>query len=85
MLIGQKLYRGMTNIGTNPTVAEGNPVSVETYVFNYHGDLYGRKIRVEFFHHLRDQQKFASLEELKQQLTRDAEASTHYPMELGNV
>lgn len=85
VLIGQKLYRGMTNIGTNPTVAEGNPVSVETYVFNYHGDLYGRKIRVEFFHRLRDQQKFASLEELKQQLTRDAEASTHYPMELGNV
>ncbi len=85
VLIGQKLYRGMTNIGNNPTVAEGNPLSVETYVFDYSGDLYGRKIRVEFFHRLRDQQKFLSLEALKQQLLKDAEESAQYPMELGKI
>ena len=85
VLIGQKLYRGMTNIGDNPTVAAHNPTSIETYVLDYHGDLYGKKIRVEFIHRLRDQQKFVSLEELKEQLERDVVAARHYPMELGSL
>ncbi len=85
VLIGQKLYRGMTNIGDNPTIAAHNPTSIETYVLDYHGDLYGKKIRVEFIHRLRDQQKFASLEDLKAQLERDVVAASHYPMELGSI
>lgn len=78
VLIDGKLYLGMTNIGTNPTVCEGNPVNIETYVLDYAGDLYGKKIRVEFVDRIRDQVKFASLEELKAQLREDVKTAAGY-------
>lgn len=82
VLIGQQLYRGMTNVGNNPTIADDNPTSIETYILDYHGDLYGKKIRVEFMTRLRDQHKFASIDELKAQLQRDVAATAAWPMEL---
>lgn len=82
VLVGQKLYKGMTNVGTNPTVSDGNPVDVETFIIGFNGDIYGKKIRVEFMDRLRDQEKFPSLEELKKQLERDVEKAAHYPMDL---
>ncbi len=80
VLIDQKLYRGMTNVGTNPTIAEGNPVDIETYVLDFSGDLYHKKIRVDFVDRIRDQQKFDSLEALKQQLKLDMEVTRNYPI-----
>jgi tRNA pseudouridine(55) synthase/riboflavin kinase/FMN adenylyltransferase len=80
VLIDQKLYRGMTNVGTNPTVAEGNPVDIETYVLDFSGDLYHKKIRVDFVDRIRDQRKFDSLEALKQQLKLDMEVARNYPI-----
>lgn len=82
VLIGQQLYRGMTNVGNNPTIADDNPTSIETYILDYHGDLYGKKIRVEFMTRLRDQHKFASIDELKAQLQKDVAATAAWPMEL---
>lgn len=71
VLIGQTLYKGMTNVGDNPTVSDGNPVNIETHILDFDGDLYDQKIRVEFIDRIRDQQKFPSLEELKKQLQKD--------------
>lgn len=71
VLIGTKLYLGMTNVGTNPTVSGDNPLDIETHVLDFHGDLYDRKIRVEFVDRIRDQVKFDSLEALKAQLEQD--------------
>ncbi len=85
ILIGTRLYRGMTNIGDNPTIAKNNPTSIETYVLDYNGDLYGKKIRIEFMKRLRDQHKFASVDELKAQLEKDVRTTAEYPMELGNI
>lgn len=78
VLIGQTLYKGMTNVGDNPTVAEGNPVDIETHILDFDGDIYDQKIRVEFIDRIRDQQKFDSLEELKQQLLRDIQYVRDY-------
>ena len=64
-------YPAVTNIGTRPTV-EGQGITVEPWILDYSGDLYGREIRLEFHYFLRPEQKFASLEALKQQIHRDA-------------
>ncbi len=88
VLIDQKLYAGMTNVGTNPTVSEGNPVDIETHVLDYSGDLYGKKIRVDFVDRIRDQQRFPSLEDLKAQLEKDVAITADYfeknPLTLGS-
>lgn len=68
-------YDAVTNIGTNPTVGKGNARTVETFAPGFSGDLYGRKIIVYFFRHLRKEQKFDSLEDLRVQVDQDIENS----------
>lgn len=62
----------VTNIGTRPTFDNGER-SVETFVLDWSGDLYDQPIRVEFVQKLRDERKFAGLDEIKAQLARDVE------------
>ncbi|MEI3094016.1 MAG: riboflavin kinase [Oscillospiraceae bacterium] len=50
----------MTNIGVRPTV-EGRSVTVEPWILDYDGDLYGREITLEFYRFLRPERKFPSL------------------------
>ncbi len=66
-----KLYPAVTNIGTRPTV-EGQGITVEPWILDYSGDLYGQDIRLEFHYFLRPEQKFSSLEELTQEIHRNA-------------
>ena len=61
---------GMTNIGMRPTVG-GTARTVETYLLGFSGDLYGERLRVHLVARLRDEQKFAGLDELKAQIARD--------------
>ena len=70
-LIEGQWRRSVTNIGTRPTFADAKGPSVETYVMNWSGDLYGDVLRVRFLHRLRDEKKFGSIEELKAQIDRD--------------
>ena len=71
----------VTNIGVRPTVAtEGAPRSLETHIPGFTEDIYDRPISLDFIDRIRDEQRFSSLEELKQQLARDvAEAITRNP------
>ena len=62
---------GITNIGYKPTVGATEQKGVETYLFDYSGDLYGRKLRVEFLEFERPEQKFESLEVLKNRILSD--------------
>ena len=62
---------GMLCIGHRPTVEENGKISVEAYIFDYDGDLYGKSISVHFIEKIRDEQHFASLEDLQKQLTQD--------------
>ena len=71
-------YMGVTNVGIRPTVANGNDVTVETWLLDFEGDLYGQTLRVEFFHHIRDEVRFDSLDALKAQITADAETTRRF-------
>ncbi|OJW06330.1 MAG: riboflavin biosynthesis protein RibF [Chloroflexi bacterium 54-19] len=62
----------VTNIGTRPTFDNGVR-SVETFVLDWSGDLYGQRIRVEFIQRLREERKFAGIEAIRAQLTLDVE------------
>lgn len=71
--------RSITNIGTRPTFENDSaPASVETYIMNWTGDLYGDVVRVRFLHRLRNERKFASIDELKQQIARDRDRAAEY-------
>jgi riboflavin kinase/FMN adenylyltransferase len=64
-LIEDQWRRSVTNIGLRPTFGEATEPSVETYVMNWDGDLYGDVIRVRFLYRLRDERKFGSIVDLK--------------------
>ncbi len=78
-----KTYRGITNIGTRPTVSFGNEKTIETHILDFDEDIYGLSLKIEFAGRLRNEQKFASLEELKLQLFKDRENSLEYLPEDG--
>lgn len=70
---------GVTNVGTRPTVSEDGTVNVETFLLDFDGDLYGKTIRLEFCRYLRGEQRFVSLEELKNQIQKDIlQAKTYF-------
>jgi len=63
-------YRGVANVGFNPTF-EGNSLSIETHLVDFKGSLYGKRMRVYFMKRIRDEVKFDSPEELKDQIKAD--------------
>ena len=67
-----KQYEGVANLGKKPTVAAKEPVGLEVWLFDYVGDLYDKEITVYLIQYQRAEHKFTSLEELKQQIARDA-------------
>lgn len=69
-IIKEKTIFGMMNIGFNPTVA-GENLSIEIHYFDFDADLYDQKISVSILEYLRPEQKFDSVELLKQQLKKD--------------
>ena len=69
---GQR-YPAMLNIGRRPTLDNGNDCSIESHLFGFNGNLYGKSLTLYFQHRLRDEKKFNSLDELKAQLRKDAE------------
>lgn len=67
-----KEYMAVTNVGSRPTV-EGSHVTVEPWILDYTGDLYGKTIRLAFYKFLRPERKFASLEQLRREIQKNAE------------
>lgn len=66
-----KRYHSVANIGVKPTVNSDHKVSIEAFLFDYSGDAYGKEVRIELLEFKRPEQKFASIEEMKQQVDRD--------------
>lgn len=64
-------FLAVTNVGSRPTV-EGRHVTVESWLLDYSGDLYGKTITLEFYAFLRPERKFAALEALKQEIQKNA-------------
>jgi len=77
-LIDGKWRRSVTNVGLRPTFDSNTEPSVETFVIDWAGDLYGDVVRVRFLHRLRDEKKFASVVELKTQIERDVSRAQSY-------
>ncbi len=77
-LIDGKWRRSVTNVGVRPTFDAGMEPSVETFVIDWAGDLYGDVVRVRFLHRLRDEKKFGSVAELKTQIEKDVRRAQSY-------
>lgn len=78
VLVDGSLYRGVTNIGKKPTVAGESPVGVETFIMGLEENLYGKEIEVQLLNFERPEQKFASLEELREQIEKDKKYAQAY-------
>lgn len=67
------VFDGLTNIGKRPSVDDSEKVTVETLILDFDADLYGKKMTLEITDFIRNIKKFASLEEVKNQVERDKE------------
>lgn len=74
----KRIHIAVTNIGVRPTIADSSEVSTESFILDYSGDLYGRQVRLEFYKMLRAEKKFASVDELKAQISRDIASTREY-------
>jgi len=74
-------YQSITNIGNNPTFNDGQELHVETNLFDFDLDIYGEKIDIEFLHKIRDEKKFATVNELIAQIKADVEVAKNYQEE----
>lgn len=69
---------GVTNIGTNPTIGEGNVRSVETNLFDFNEDIYGQKTVTSILHRIRGEMIFGSVSQLSARMAEDAQAGREY-------
>lgn len=69
--LNNRLYNAMSNVGTRPSV-DGRSRLLETHIFGFEGDLYGQTLEVDLKEKIRDERRFTSLDELQQQLEKDA-------------
>ncbi len=75
-------YPSITNVGCKPTIGEYQK-NVETHIFNFEKELYGKMIRVEFLQKLRDERRFSSVEELSKEITANCITAKAYHRQRG--
>lgn len=79
---GGRTYRGVTNIGVNPTFGD-NQQTVETFILDFDLELYGDDVALSFLRRIREEKKFSGQEELKKQIDRDVAMARQYFEEEG--
>lgn len=72
--IDNNQYYGMLNIGVRPTVSDNNHTTIEVYILHFNADIYQKEMHISFIQRIRSEIKFANIEGLKEQLTKDCEA-----------
>ena len=78
-LPGGEVRLAVTNVGTRPTVnSDRGAVTVEPWILDYQGDLYGRSIQVEFYALLRPERKFPSVQALREAILENARQTRDY-------
>ena len=70
--------KSVTNVGVRPTFENEIEPSVETFVLDFDGDLYGDVLRIRFLHRIRDERKFNGIDELKSQINKDLNRTKEY-------
>lgn len=78
VLIDGKWYTGVTNIGIKPTVHVNTAPLAETFIIDYEGDLYGRKLELRLFEFVRPEKTFESFEALRDEISRNTEYTKNY-------
>lgn len=73
-----KQYYGISNCGYRPTVLNNHKYLIETHILDFDKDIYDEELEITFLDKIRDEQKFASLELLKEQLEKDKEYCIKY-------
>jgi riboflavin kinase/FMN adenylyltransferase len=72
MEVDGEIYHGLTNVGHNPTF-ENHPFSIETYIYDFDREIYGETVQLTFHKKIRKERKFATVEELVEQIRNDIE------------
>jgi riboflavin kinase/FMN adenylyltransferase len=67
----EKIYQGIANIGCKPTINKDNKEQLEVHIFNFSRNIYGKRIKVILKEYIREEQKFSSIEELRNQIIKD--------------
>ncbi|MBE6837584.1 MAG: bifunctional riboflavin kinase/FAD synthetase [Ruminococcus sp.] len=78
VLIDGVWYNGVTNVGVKPTVNEKSEPLAETFIMDYTGDLYGKKLRLSLYEFIREEKKFQSLDELKEEIAKNKKYAEKY-------
>lgn len=77
--LGEKIYRGISNVGYKPTVSEEKILGVETYLYDFTGEVYDRDMDVELLAFRREERAFENVEALRRQIEADVEAGRNFP------
>lgn len=78
VFVNNRIFYGVTNVGTKPTVSNRDEVGIETHILQFDEVIYGENIIVDFVHFHRPERKFESLENLKKQLEDDITKAKEY-------
>jgi riboflavin kinase/FMN adenylyltransferase len=76
--IAEKMYFGVMNVGTKPTVNKTEEKSLEVFIFEFKNEIYGKKLTLFFDKQVRNEQKFANLDELKRAISNDEAVCRKY-------
>jgi len=75
--IDNNTHRSITNVGYRPTFGK-NSLLIESHIFDFNTEIYGKDLRIEFINRLRDEKKFGSIEELKEAISNDVNTANKY-------
>ena len=79
VVVDGESHMAVTNVGVRPTVSDNDGrVTVEGFILDFSGDLYGKELRMEFYHYLRGERKFPSLQALAEEIGRNAQQTRDY-------
>lgn len=78
VMLGDKVYGGIANVGCKPTIEGDNPVAVEAHIFDFAEDVYGEQLEISFLSRVRPERRFASVELLKRQMEEDVRYGREY-------
>lgn len=73
-----RAYPAVTNVGVRPTVERTDVPNTESFLLDFDGDLYGKRLQVAFYHRLRGERKFPDVEALTREVLRNAEETKQY-------
>lgn len=78
VIIAGNVYGGITNVGKKPTIEGTNPTGVETNIFDFDEDVYGKEIEIQFLSYLRKEKQFNSVDKLMEQIKKDIVYGKNY-------